>query len=68
MKENNLLKKWRPALIATSLLSVALLAFTVPSHKKKPAKTKTEQAGVDFRIAMLPDIQFYTGMAHGGKC
>ncbi|MES2276712.1 MAG: hypothetical protein V4592_11870 [Bacteroidota bacterium] len=69
MKKYIPLKNWRPVLIAASILSVALLAFTIPSHKKeaKTVKAKTVQAGVDFRIAVLPDIQFYTGMAHGGK-
>lgn len=56
------------AILTGAALLMGVFAFnTHPYHEAAAVKPKLRDAGVEFRIAVLPDIQFYTGMAHGGK-
>jgi len=57
-------------LFAAAILSIGVSSYQA-SHSTDTggaaAKVDNKAKGVDFRIAVLPDIQYYTGIAHGGN-
>lgn len=58
----------KATVILAVILTIQLIATAYKTADNKPSQKKvTTPAGTEFRIAVLPDIQFYTGGAHGGK-